>query len=335
FSVTKCNHHEIQLLINSKFGKMELKENSVKSKIYLAIQNFFCIVIVGPEKEGTMKSTRVVMCSITCIVLIASLTNCAGFYGKRQSRYTSSVVEYLYPKKEVVEVPAIPRLSLPLRVGVAFVPESGTGPGGSRLSEKEKMDLMDRISSEFRKLAFVKDIELIPSAYLTQGGGFTNLDQIRTMYGVDVIALLSYDQVQHTDEGKLSLFYWTIVGAYIIKGERNDTSTMIDAAVYDISSRKMLFRAPGMNRINGSSTLVNLSEQLRIDSSNGFRLASDDLVTNLQNQLDRFKNKVKEMPQEYAVEHKPGYTGGGSMGGAFAVTLLGLGGVALWRGRKV
>jgi rhombotail lipoprotein len=275
-----------------------------------------------------------VICFITTIFLMFSLIGCAEFYGKRQSRYTSSVVKYLYSGKEVVEVPTIPHLSVPLYVGVAFVPESGRGLSTNRLSEKEKMDLMVRISSKFRKLPFVKDIELIPSAYLRHGGGFTNLDQIKTMYGIDVIALLSYDQVQHTDEGMLSLSYWTIVGAYIIKGEKNDTSTMFDAAVYDIPSRKMLFRAPGISHIEASSTLVNLSEQLRVDSSEGFRLAADDLVVNLQGELNRFKDKVKEMPETYAVEHKPGYTGGGSLGSGYALVLLTLGGLALWLGRQ-
>ena len=271
---------------------------------------------------------------IIIIFVIFSLMGCAEFYGRRQNRYTSSVVEYLYPEKEVAEVPAIPHLSLPLRVGIAFVPESGVGPKANRLSGKEKMDLMERISSEFRTLPFVKDIELIPTGYLTNGGGFTNLDQIKTMYGIDVIALISYDQVQHTDEGMLSLSYWTIVGAYIIKGEKNDTSTMVDAVVYDIPSRKMLFRAPGTSHIKGSSTLVNLSEQLRSDSLNGFHLAADNLVTNLQDELNRFKEKINEMPESYAIEHKPGYTGGGSLGAGYALTLLIFGGLALWSGRK-
>lgn len=282
-----------------------------------------------------MKSMRGLLFFAALFLLAGSVTGCVGLNGGTKSRYTSSVVDYLYPNKEVAEVPSIPRLSLPLRVGIAFVPESAKGLGVSRLSEKDKLDLMDRITTEFRKLAFVKEIEIIPSAYLTQGGGFTNLDQIRTMYGVDVMALLSYDQVQHTDEGLLSLSYWTIVGAYIIKGEKNDTSTMVDAAVYDISSRKMLFRAPGLSHIKGSATLVNLNEQLRNDSLQGFRLASDDLVKNLQDQLERFKAKVKAMPQEYVVEHKPGYTGGGSLGGVYALLLLGLGGIAVWRNRKL
>lgn len=279
-----------------------------------------------------MKPLKTVMHVVLILMLFAFATGCE-LYRQRTSRYTSSVVDYLYPNKEHAEIPDIPHLSLPLHVGVAFVPETNTGPGGSRLSENEKMDLIDRITAEFKKLPFVKDIEVIPSAYLTSKGGFANLDQIRTMYGVDVIALLSYDQVQHTDEGMLSLSYWTIVGAYIIKGEKNDTSTMIDAAVYDISSRKMLFRAPGVSQVQGSATPVNLSEQLRKDSLEGFRSASDNLVANLQDQLERFKAKVKENPDAYVVKHKPGYTGGGSMGAVFSLLMLGLGGFAVWRGR--
>lgn len=281
-----------------------------------------------------MRGMSAVVFLVVGTLLLFLVTGCLRFSDKARNRYASSVVDYLYPQKEVAEVPTIPHLSLPLRVGVAFVPESSRMARPDSLSEKDKMDLMQRISSEFRSLPFVKDIELIPSAYLTPGGGFTNLDQIKTMYGVDVMALLSFDQVQHTDEGLLSLSYWTIVGAYVIRGEKNDTSTMMDAAVYDIASRKMLFRAPGTSQVKGSATLVNLPEQLREDSAEGFRLAADNLVVNLHDQLQRFQEKVKEQPEEYVVRHKAGYRGGGSLGGAFALALLGLGGLALWRNRN-
>jgi rhombotail lipoprotein len=277
-----------------------------------------------------MKPIRMLMCFVSVMVLAIIVSGCMGFYGANKSRYRSSVVEYLYPDKDVQEVSSVPHLSLPLKVGIAFVPESGD-LGMPGLSEKEKMDLMERISSEFRKLPFIRDITIIPSAYLTKSGSFTNLDQIKNMHSVDEIVLVSYDQVQHTDEGMLSLAYWTIVGAYVVKGEKNDTSTLMDAVVYDIASRKMLFRAPGTNHIKGKATMVNLSEKLRADSSESFRLAADDLVVNLRAELERFKIKVKEMPQEYVVNHKPGYTGAGDMGAGFALTLLVLGGAALWR----
>lgn len=269
------------------------------------------------------------------LLLLLALTGCAEYFGRSQSRYTSSVVDYLYPEKEVAAIPAIPHLSLPLNAGIAFVPESAAS-AKNRLSRKEKTDLMERISSEFRTLPIIKNIEMIPTDYLTDGGGFENLDQIKTMYGIDVIALISYDQVQHTDEGLLSISYWTIIGAYAVKGEKNDTSTMVDAVLYDIPSRKMLFRAPGTSHIKASSTLVNLSEQLRSDSREGFQLAANDLVENLRSELERFRHKVKEMPKSYIIKRKPGYsyTGGGSLGAGYALTLLFLGGFALWSDGK-
>ncbi len=281
-----------------------------------------------------MTSSRSLLRLVSCAIVACSAAACADFYAKREYRHAGSMVEYLYPKEQKAEAPSIPHLSLPLRVGVAFVPETKGSFGVSRLGEKDRMDLLARISAEFKGLSFVKEIEIIPSNYLTPGGGFANLDQLRTMYGIDVIALVSYDQVQHTDEGMASLTYWTIVGAYVVKGEKNDTSTMVDAAVFDIKSRKMLFRAPGVSHVKGSATPVNLTEQLRADSMTGFRLASDDLVVNLKGELERFQAKVKDMPQDYAVSRQPGYTGGGSLDGAFALFLLAAGSLALWAGRR-
>jgi rhombotail lipoprotein len=149
------------------------------------------------------------------------------------------------------------------------------------------------------------------------------------MYGVDVITLLSYDQVQYTDEGLLSLTYWTIAGAYIFKGEKNDTSTMIDATVYDIGSRKMLFRAPGVSQVKGRATFVNQSEELRADSREGFADAADDLVVDLKGELERFKEKIKQRPEEIKVVRSSGYTGGGYIGAALTLLFLGLAGAAV------
>jgi rhombotail lipoprotein len=254
---------------------------------------------------------------------------------------SSSVVQYLYPDtKGYIETPDIPRLELPLRVGVAFVPEdtikshgwfiTENMAQGQSLTERDKMELMEEVSKHFKKYDFVKSIELIPSAYLSKKGSFANLDQIRTMYGIDLIALLSYDQTQFTDEGMASVTYWTLIGAYIIPGEKNDTHTMVDASVYDIQSRKMLFRAPGVSHINSKATPINLSEQLRVDSMESFKEASADLVTNLELQLEMFREKVKEAPDEYQIVHKPGYTGGGSLDNIYIIILSMLGVYWIW-----
>lgn len=276
-------------------------------------------------------------------VIVFVLSGCAI----RSSHYKSSIVSYLYPdKKGVIEKPSVPVLSIPLRVGVAFVPQpenrfsssayspfsiqTGTDASLFVLNEKERIELIKTISSEFKQSPFVKSIDIIPSAYLTPKGGFTNLDQIRTMHGIDIMVLLAYDQVQHTDENILSMSYWTLVGAYLLKGEKNDTSTMIDAVVYDVESRKMLFRAPGISHVKNSSTLVNLSEQLRNDSREGLKQAAEDLVVNFKLQWDLFQEKLKETPEDYKVIYRNGYTGVGSMGVDSLVFLTVAGGVLGW-----
>ena len=260
--------------------------------------------------------------SVMVSALITLLSGCAG----QQTRAKSSVVDYLYPQesKTTVVQPSIPTLNIPIKVGIAFVPEQSSRTrginmwsgvvGGGALTEAEKSDLLEKVADNFRKYEFVSEIEVIPSAYLTEGGSFQNLDQIKTMYGTDVIALVSYDQVQFTDEGLLSLTYWTLVGAYVISGEKNDTSTMLDTAVYDIDSRKMLFRAPGTSNIKGRSTPVNLSEELRMDSVGGFKEAAEKMTANLDLQLTKFREKIKSEPEKVKIVHREGYSGGGAFG---------------------
>lgn len=279
-----------------------------------------------------------VLRAVSASLLLILLSAC----GTQEVRNRSSVVDYLYPrsKQEVVQ-PSIPTLRLPLKVGIAFVPEqpartSGMGLWGrpstaGALTEARKTALLESLAAHFRRYDFVGSIDVVPSAYLTAGGGFTNLDQIRTMYGIDVVALVSYDQVQFTDQGLLSLTYWTLVGAYVVSGEKNDTSTLMDTAVYDIASRKLLFRAPGNSQIKGSSTPVNLAESLREDSAKGFEQANQLMLVSLDQQLAAFRQRLKDRPNEIRVERATGYSGGGAVDGAWLVIgLLGLGG-ACWR----
>lgn len=253
-------------------------------------------------------------------MLIPALFGCA-LTSDHSRHYSTSIVEYLYPdKKEPIDKPEIPVLSLPLRAGIAFVP---TNSGYQVLSEREKTDLLNTVRNHFKKFEFIKSIDVIPSAYLTPKGSFSNLDQIATMFGIDVIALVSYDQKQFTDQGVASITYWTIVGAYIIPGEKNSVHTMLDTAVYDIRSRKMLFRAPGLSHIRSLSTPVNQSEQIRKDSAEGFKQASVQMIENLQTQLEEFKVKVRESPQEVQIVHRTGYKGGGYLDELFlAIALL-------------
>lgn len=164
------------------------------------------------------------------------------------------------------------------------------------------------------------------------------------MFDVDVIALLSYDQVQFSNTTRSSIIYWTLLGAYVVEGEKNDTRTLLDAAVFDVSSHKLLFRAPGVSTVKGSAAPVNLDEARRKDAAEGFAVATTNLLGNLDTELDAFRAKVRESRTDVKVveseEYKNRKSSGGSGGGSAdplligAVALLAAGTIVSRRARK-
>lgn len=268
---------------------------------------------------------------VVCALLL-TLTACAT----QQTGSRSSVVSYLYPDKAVPHTTTtIPQLSLPLRMGIAFVPGASSNRNSSAmpwvevqsnpLTENHKAQMLNAIAGHFSAQPFVGHIEVIPSAYLTAGGSFANLDQLKAMFNIDVIALVSYDQLQFTDDSKLSLSYWTLVGAYLVAGQKNDTNTLMDTAVYAIDSRKLLFRAPGISQLKGRSTPVDLQKELRQDSLQGFLQANGDMIKNLEIQLQQFKQQLQQNPESVKLSYKSGYGGGSSGVGVILLLLLCLG----------
>jgi rhombotail lipoprotein len=269
--------------------------------------------------------------------LALSLSGCVGMWGERRHHEASSVVQFLYPDQAMPFVqPQVPTLRLPLRVGVAFVPPGLPGGRGfshiqANFTEQQKTELMRKVSAQFKALPFVQSIEIIPATYLRPGGGFANLDQVRAMLGVDVIALIAYDQAQSSDDTEASLAYWTIVGSYLIEGQRNSTHTLMEAVVYDIPSRSLLFRAPGTSSIQNHATLIRNDHELKKASAAGIEQASAQMTAALAQELDLFKIRAREEPGTVKIEHKPGYTGGGSLDAGFALVLLVLLGTAAVR----
>ena len=233
---------------------------------------------------------------------------CATWFDQGRQAQRATVVDYLYPKGEQPTLaPSIPELKFPLRVGIAFVPGERT----SDLPEAERERLLRKVQDAFASRPYIAAIEVIPTTYLRARGGFDNLQQAAQMFNVDVVALLSYDQVQFSDSNRLSVFYWTIVGGYFVNGSQYDVNTLVDASVFDVKSRKLLFRAPGSSQIKGSSPLVKFGEASREARGEGYRQAIDTLIPQLDAQLENFKVRVKEEKVAHVV-NKPGYSGGGA-----------------------
>lgn len=268
-----------------------------------------------------MKFIRIVVCAVA----VLALAGCGSMAGDRGIRQAGSIVDYLYPDaREAPNLqPTVTRLRLPVRVGIAFVPGGGRTGG---LNETAQRQLLERVKGAFTQYDYIGGIEVIPGTYLRARGGFDNLDQVARMFDVDVVALVSYDQVRFNDTSRLAVLYWTVVGAYVIKGDRYDVQTMVDAAVFDVRSRKLLFRAPGSSQVKGSSTMAGYSEKIRGAQADGYAQAVDQLIPNLQAELANFKERVKS-DAGIQVEHKPGSRGAGGVGWPAALVLAG---VAAW-----
>ncbi len=243
-------------------------------------------------------------------LLLALLGGCAFWGSGHRAQQNGSVVDYLYPnaKQAPMLQAGVTQLRPPVRVGIAFVP--GAGWGGA-LSEQQKTQLLERVKASFAKHAYIGSIEIIPSAYMQARGGFDNLDQVARMFNVEVVTLLSYDQVQFNDTNVLSMLYWTIVGAYVIQGNQYDIQTMLDASVFDVKSRKLLFRAPGTSRVAGNATMAGLSAKSRAAQSDGYNQAVDQLIPHLQTELDNFRERLKG-DSSIQIRNKEGYQGGGA-----------------------
>ncbi|KPJ90153.1 MAG: hypothetical protein AMJ53_14735 [Gammaproteobacteria bacterium SG8_11] len=225
---------------------------------------------------------------------------------------SSSLVDYLYPNGEIPEKPSdeLPTLKVPLRIGLAFVP----GSDAAGFNESRKQQLLEKVKLHFKKYPFIDEIHIIPETYLSARRGFQTVEQVARLYGVDVVALVSYDQIIHTEDTKASLLYWTIVGAYFIKGSQFDTATFVDTAVFDINTRKLLFRAPGVDDLEATATLVNSPEALREARSKSFENAVTNMISNLDKEMSTFKDRIKDDEDKVAnVSYRAGYSGGGAM----------------------
>jgi rhombotail lipoprotein len=265
---------------------------------------------------------RILALAVT--LFIAGCTSLFQDVGGRQRQGVSgSLVDFLYPKGEVPppQDTVVPRLDLPVRVGLAFVP--ARDPSAPGLSEASKNELLGRVKAAFADREFIRDITVIPDTYLRGRSGFESIDQVARLYGLDVVTLVSYDQVTHSEDTRWSILYWTIVGAYVVKGSKNDVQTFVDAAVFDVKTRKLLFRAPGIDRVESTSTLINSPEETRKARERSFTNAMADMTGNLGKELEAFRERIKR-DKSVTVTQAPGASrgGGGAAGLAGLVLLL-------------
>ena len=250
------------------------------------------------------------------LLALTALPACSAWWvdpagtGLRQGT-ASSLVDYLYPDGEIPPDydERVPALELPLRVGIAFVPGDDRGQGS--IGEAARTELLETVKARFVGREYISHIEVIPETYLRSSTGFDGLAQVARLYGVDVMALVSHDQVAAVDDNKAAVLYWTIVGAYLIEGTENEVQTFVDTAVFDLETRKLLFRAPGADKREESSTLAETTGVLRETRRESLETAVAEMTGNLEAELDRFEQRIEDDPAVAQVAWKEGSNGGG------------------------
>lgn len=265
---------------------------------------------------------RAVAIVCAALLLAGCTTLWQDYFEGRNARkgVSSSLVDYLYPDGRVPPKhdQTVPHLEVPLHVGLAFVPAGSNNTPG--LTEASKAGLLEQVRQRFADRDFISQITIIPDTYLRSSKGFEGVDQIARLYGLDVMALVSYDQVASSDDNRASIFYWTIVGAYLIKGSDTDVQTFVDTAIFDVNTHKLLFRAPGVHHAERSTTLVGSGKQLREAREQSFAAAMADMTGNLETELDSFRERIKQ-DKSVTVSYSDRYRGGG---GAFDPVTLAL-----------
>jgi len=232
---------------------------------------------------------------------------CASMDTKSQQRQVASLLAFLYPGSEPPkaqpEVQTV--LNVPFRVGIAFVPDNAGAV--FRLAEAERQRLAERVRTAFRDYPFIREIEIVPSSFLQPGGGFDNLDRVAALLRLDVVVLVSFDQVQHAGANRWSFLYWTGVGAYVVEGDQYDILTALEVSVFDVKSRRLLMHAGGRSTVKGEATWVGFAERSRQARTTSFEKAFEEMTAALQREVAAFRERAPRDPAIRLVL-PPGYS---------------------------
>jgi rhombotail lipoprotein len=262
-----------------------------------------------------------------CSLLTSSFLN-KGLGGAHHSSgnnstSSSSLVSFLYPYGATPPPNnQIPELRLPLRVGLAFLPERPGRP--SALTAAHKEELLKVIRARFLTKRFVREIIVMPDYYLKGARGFEGLDGVQRLFGIDVLALVSYDQVTYQDQNQLSLGYLSIVGAYLLNGNRHDITTLIDLAIVDPATRSLILRAGGTDTRHGYATLISQERESRDAAIASFAAATGEAIQNFDRALVTFETDVRLGKANIRVAQRNSSTSAGGGGGSMTWPALAL-----------
>lgn len=243
---------------------------------------------------------------------ILSGNECLFRCGEKRASSTP-LVQFLYgddqrvPKRDEVVT-----LQLPIRVGLAFLP-SRTGNPDEGPTPLERERILNSIRASFSDLPYVAEIVPVPAYYfdMSRADGMRQLEQLSRLQNLDLMALISYDQRTQVSENRRSFAYLTIVGALVVKGNHDETQTIIDLAVVEPVRRSLVLRAGGVSSTANTVTAIDQPGKLRKQQRVGFEQATSALIANFRTELTDFESRVRAGTADVKVARQPRGSGGG------------------------
>jgi rhombotail lipoprotein len=270
---------------------------------------------------------------------ILGWNGCISHCGRSQ-RASTPLVQFLYGDDQRVPArDAQVTLQLPIRVGLAFLP-TRTGNPNEGPTAVERDRILRAIRENFAGLPYVAEIVPVPAYYfdVSRSDGMSQLEQLARLQRLDLMALISYDQRTQTTENRRALSYLTIVGALVMKGNHNETQTIIDLAVVEPVGRSLVLRAGGISARASTAAAIDQSHQLQKQQRIGFDQATDNLVANFRVELADFETRVRAGTADVKVVRQARTTGGGGALDPLLLVLLGgclaLTAIPAWRGKR-
>jgi rhombotail lipoprotein len=230
-----------------------------------------------------MKTILIILTA--CLTLCEGCAHCTGISTvQRQSNLATFLFGGSEPKRPVQKVP----LKLPARVGVTFAPGD---PGTANIPETTKKQIIEAVRSQLAKHPrYVAGAQSIPPMYLQPKGGVNNLEQVAEQFDLDVIVILGASQFQKLGRNPLAAFMdVAVIGAFVIPGNSVDTSTVLEAAIYHVPSRALIFRTDGADTKSSRSTLYGSAQSAQDDAVTSIEDASQKLVVSIADALVGFE----------------------------------------------
>jgi len=186
------------------------------------------------------------------VLLIISLQGCV--IGPRSSA-SQSLSQILEPVTDsLVSVDKEP-LVFPSTIAILMVPSPNT-----HMVPNSTL----RLAAEELKQELLKNDKYINGVIVVSNSDIQEkitLKTLRDMYGVDIVAIISYQQDQRSSRNSfLSFLDLAIVPAYTIPSVKVTTSTVVDGKIVHIPSNAIIFRASGLNEQSTHMTPVSSQE---------------------------------------------------------------------------